>query len=96
MSSDVKMRTADGVFRYPDVSVVCGPRQYHGRGRSILTNPLLVVEVLSDSTEATDRGEKFHEYQAIPRLTDYCWSASARRSWNTTRAARPATGIIRR
>ena len=36
-----------------------------------MTNPLLVVEVLSDSTAATDRGEKFHEYQAFAGLTDY-------------------------
>ena len=71
MSSDVKVRTTDGVFRYPDVSVVCGPRQYHGRGRRVITNPLLVVEVLSDSTAATDRGEKFHEYQSLSSLTDY-------------------------
>ncbi|MBV9849180.1 MAG: Uma2 family endonuclease [Armatimonadetes bacterium] len=71
MSPDMKVRTMDGVMRYPDVTVVCGPRQFHGRGRSVITNPLLVVEVLSDSTEGTDRGEKFLEYQAIPSLTDY-------------------------
>ena len=61
----------EGVMRYPDVTVVCGPSQYHGRGRIVITNPVLVVEVLSDSTAATDRGEKFHEYQAMPTLTDH-------------------------
>ncbi len=71
MSSGVKVRTAQGVMRYPDVSVVCGPSEYHGRGESVITNPVLVVEVLSDSTEKTDRGEKLLEYQTIPSLTDY-------------------------
>ncbi len=71
MSSDVKVRTAQGVFRYQDVSVVCGPPQYHGCGKSVITNPLLIAEILSDSKEATDRGEKLLEYQTIPSLTDY-------------------------
>ncbi len=71
MSSDMKVRTANGVIRYPDVSVVCGPSEYHGRGRSVITNPVLVVEVQSDSTERTDRGEKLLENQTIPSLTDY-------------------------
>lgn len=71
MSSDMKVRTGDGVLRYPDVTVVCGPRRYHGRGQSIVTNPILVVEVLSDSTAATDRGEKLLEYQTIESLQAY-------------------------
>lgn len=71
LSSDVKVRTPSGVFRYPDVSVVCGQSHYHGRGRSVITNPLIVVEVLSDGTAATDRGEKLQEYQTIESLQAY-------------------------
>jgi Uma2 family endonuclease len=71
MSSDMKVRTAQGVMRYPDVSVVCGPREYNGRGKRVITNPVLVVEMLSDSPEKTDRGEKLLEYQTMPSLTDY-------------------------
>lgn len=71
MSSDVKIRTLRGTFRYPDVTVTCGPRRYHGRGRSVITNPLVVVEVLSDSTAATDHGEKLREYQMLESLHHY-------------------------
>lgn len=71
LSSDVKIRTGDGVLRYPDVSVVCGEIRFHGRGRSVITNPLIVVEVLSDGTAATDRGEKLQEYQTIESLQCY-------------------------
>jgi Uma2 family endonuclease len=69
--SDMKVHTGDDVNTLPDVSVVCGPRVYH-RGRTdIITNPILIVEVLSDSTEAYDQGDKFRHYQTIPTLTDY-------------------------
>jgi len=69
--SDMKVHTGDGVNTFPDISVVCGPRRYH-RGRTdIITNPLLVVEVLSDSTEGYDLGDKFRHYQTIPTLGDY-------------------------
>ena len=69
--SDMKVHTGYGTNTFTDVSVVCGPRHYH-RGRAdVITNPILVVEVLSESTEGYDRGEKFDHYQTIPSLTDY-------------------------
>jgi Uma2 family endonuclease len=71
LSSDVKVRTPRGTFRYPDASVICGPPQYHNRSRVVITNPLLIVEVLSDSTEATDQGEKLREYQMLDSLQHY-------------------------
>ncbi|HWL86657.1 MAG TPA: Uma2 family endonuclease [Polyangiaceae bacterium] len=59
---------------YPDLSVTCGPVEVHrgkrGVGEAIL-NPTLVVEVLSDSTESYDRGEKFAHYIRIPSLREY-------------------------
>ena len=69
--SDMKVHTGGGVSTFPDVSVVCGPLTFH-RGRTdLITNPLLIVEVLSESTEAYDQGDKFRHYQTIPTLTDY-------------------------
>jgi len=70
MSSDVKVRAA-GQMYYPDASVTCGPREYHGRNRTVITNPLLVAEVLSPSTESKDRSEKFHNYLTVESLAVY-------------------------
>ncbi len=69
--ADMKIHTGDGVNTFPDVAVVCGPRQYHRGKTDIVTNPVLIVEVLSDSTQGYDRGEKFDHYKTIPSLTDY-------------------------
>lgn len=70
MSSDVKVRAA-GQMYYPDVSVTCGPQEYYGGNRTVITNPLLVAEVLSPSTERKDRSEKFHHYLAVESLAVY-------------------------
>lgn len=69
--SDMKIHTRAAVNTFPDVSVVCGPLGFHRGRKDIITNPLLIVEVLSDSTEAYDQGDKFRYYQTIPTLTDY-------------------------
>jgi len=69
--ADMKVHTGDGVNTFPDVSVVCGPREYHWGKTDVITNPILIVEVLSDSTRDYDRTEKFDHYQTIPSLTDY-------------------------
>jgi Uma2 family endonuclease len=69
--SDVKIRTEDGRNTYPDVGVLCGkPNLYRGR-RDTVTNPILVAEALSPSTEAYDRSEKWGSYQTIPTLQHY-------------------------
>ncbi len=69
--SDMRIHTGDDVNTFPDVAVVCGPRVYH-RGRTdTITNPSLIVEVLSPSTQGYDRGGKWDHYQTIPTLTDY-------------------------
>ena len=61
-----------GLFSYPDLLVVCGDLQFHDPFRDVLLNPTLIIEVLSDSTEAFDRGEKFRRYRTwLPTLTDY-------------------------
>jgi len=61
-----------GLFSYPDLVVVCGAMQFHDQLRDVLLNPTLIIEVLSPSTEAFDRGEKFRRYRTwLPTLQDY-------------------------
>nr|UXE44468.1 hypothetical protein Hi04_10k_c2441B_00016 [uncultured bacterium] len=68
-SSDLRVRVlATGLATYPDVTIVCGPRELDPDDENTVTNPTLVVEVLSPSTEEYDRGEKLEHYQRIPAL----------------------------
>ena len=72
-SSDLRVRVLEtGLSTYPDVSVVCGhiERDQVSPSTAIL-NPTVIVEVLSDATEAYDRGEKFAHYRRIPSLKEY-------------------------
>lgn len=62
---------ATGLYTYPDVSVVCGEGQFEDRFLDSLLNPTLLVEVLSPTTEAYDRGKKFEHYRSIPSLSEY-------------------------
>ena len=64
---------------YPDVTVVCGPVKPALQDELSATNPIVLVEVLSPSTEAFDRGEKFSHYQKLPTLQDYVLVSSQRR-----------------
>lgn len=68
-SSDLRVRAlTTGLTTYPDVSIVCGPYQSDSQDKNTITNPRLLVEVTSDSTEEYDRGEKLDSYQRIPSL----------------------------
>ena len=59
-------------YRYPDLSIYCGKGDFKKMGGiDVLTNPQMIIEVLSKSTEAFDRGAKFTYYKSIPSLTDY-------------------------
>jgi Uma2 family endonuclease len=72
--SDMRMRVvATGKATYPDASLVCGPIELDSEDRSgtTITNPTLLVEVLSPSTEDVDRGSKWRDYQLIPSLQEY-------------------------
>jgi Uma2 family endonuclease len=62
---------ATGLTAYPDVSVVCGKLETDAEDPNAIVNPILLVEVLSDSTEALDRGEKAAHYRHIPALKEY-------------------------
>jgi Uma2 family endonuclease len=58
-------------FCYPDLMITCGPPELLDAHEDNLLNPIVLLEILSDSTEAYDRGEKFRRYQAIPSLKTY-------------------------
>lgn len=71
-SSDLKIRVlATNLGTYADISVVCGQLERDPDSHTAVTNPTVLVEVLPDSTEAYDRGEKFAHYRRIPSLREY-------------------------
>ena len=71
---------ATGLYTYSDLSVVCGDPQLESDGGDVLLNPVALVEVLSESTEAYDRGKKFEHYRTIPSLKHYVLIAQDRHS----------------
>jgi Uma2 family endonuclease len=75
-TSDMRVHIpATGRFVYPDASVVCGRPQYKDENIDTLLNPKIIVEVLSPSTEAYDRGDKFTNYRTIASLMHYIIAA---------------------
>lgn len=66
----VRIEAADACC-YPDVLVVCGEVRFQDGRRDVVLNPVLIVEVLSPSTEAYDRGDKFALYRHLPSLRAY-------------------------
>lgn len=70
-SSDMKVRLPQlNIFYYPDLAVTCGDRD-RASNEDFIIHPKLIIEVLSDSTEAFDRGDKFADYKTIPELEEY-------------------------
>ncbi len=71
-SSDMKVKIREiNKYTYPDIVVVCGDEVYDDENNDILLNPIVIIEILSDSTEAYDRGDKFSHYQFISTFFDY-------------------------
>jgi Uma2 family endonuclease len=71
-TSDMKVRIDKAnCFRYPDASGLCGPVELHDEVGDAYCNPQFIIEVLSPSTEALDRGEKFHLYRFLDSLREY-------------------------
>lgn len=80
-SKDTKVRSGPlpklkhstkGLYSYPDAVVICGEPQYLDEYRDVITNPQVIIEVLSPTTEKFDRGEKFDRYDTWnPTLSDY-------------------------
>ena len=78
-STDLRVRVSrQGLYAYPDVVVVCGDPLFIDDELDTLTNPLLIVEVLSKSTKNYDRGEKFERYRSIATLREYLLIAQDR------------------
>lgn len=94
--ADLRIRVlATGLTTYPDVSVVCGPLERDPEDDNAVTNPTAIVEVLSRSSEAYDRGDKFEHYKHIAALRQYVlvsqherrievWTRDAADQWSHT------------
>ena len=69
---DMRIKVAaNGLYTYPDASVVCGGAQFEDEKRDTLLNPTVIFEVLSPSTADYDRGTKFELYRALESLKEY-------------------------
>jgi Uma2 family endonuclease len=77
-TSDMRVLTADETATYPDVSALCGEPRFLDNSEEDLLNPTFVAEVLSPSTEAYDRGDKFAHYRTLPSLQDFLLASSSR------------------
>lgn len=95
--SDLRVKvTAAGLYTYPDVIVGCGKPELEDRHRDTLLNPVVLIEVLSPSTETYDRGLKFELYQKLASLQEYVLVAQDRpRVEVLTRQEQGATWLYR-
>ena len=101
LGSDMRVKVSQtGLYTYPDIVAVCGEPQLEDSGLDTLLNPVLIVEVLSPSTEAYDRGRKFEHYRTIASFMQYVLIATDRISvdvytrdregrWILTSASKP-------
>lgn len=107
-TSDLRLYVESvGLATFPDVSVICGPLQQHDPSpRSTALNPMILVEVTSDSSEAYDTGFKLDAYKKVPSLRDYIVVSHRERrltvhhrdaqgEWQTTVAIRGGSVEIR-
>ena len=70
--SDMRVKVAPtGMYTYPDIVAVCGEPRFEDAQVDTLLNPTVIIEVLSESTEAYDRGEKFAHYRRLETLREY-------------------------
>jgi Uma2 family endonuclease len=90
-SNDVRLCVKpDGLYTYPDVMVICGALQRLAGAPDTIVNPTIIIEVLSDSTEAYDRGRKFELYRSLETMAEYILIAS--RCVSVNRFVRQADG----
>jgi len=72
LSRDMRVHiAATGLYTYPDLIVLCGQPEFAKKDTDTLTNPKVIIEILSPSTERYDRGDKFADYRTIPSLGEY-------------------------
>jgi len=80
-TSDIRVKNeVTGRYTDPDASVVCGEPQFADEELDTLLNPTVIIEILSPSTEAYDRGDKFEAYRRLPSLQEYVRIAQNRAS----------------
>jgi Uma2 family endonuclease len=70
-TSDLRVHASEALYTYPDVTVVCGALEFSDERRDSVTNPTVIIEVLSPTTEAWDRGGKFEQYRQRQSLQEY-------------------------
>ena len=71
-ANDMRVKAAEAKgYHYPDIAVVCGKPEFEDGQMDTLLNPTVLVEILSSSTEAYDRGDKFSGYRKIHSLREY-------------------------
>ena len=58
-------------YTYPDIMIIKGETVYEGKGTTTITNPLIIMEVLSKSTQQTDKTSKFRHYRSLPSFQEY-------------------------
>lgn len=100
----VKVPTTS-LYTYPDIVIVCGRRVFDDSHQDTLLNPVILMEILSPSTEAYDRGEKFAHYRRLGTLQEYILIAQdkmsveqyvrqADGSWNLRIAESPSESVV--
>jgi Uma2 family endonuclease len=78
-TADQKVRSdPQGMFSYLNITIVCGEPVFHDQQQDVVLNPTVIIEVLSPTTEAYDRTEKFARYRTISSLRDYLLIAQDR------------------
>lgn len=71
-SSDQRIHIPENsLYSYPDIVVICGPNAYAEKDKNTIVNPTVIIDVLSESTGAYDRGDKFRLYRDIESLQEY-------------------------
>ncbi len=79
LSTDQRVKVnATGLYTYPDLTIICGEPQFEDGIFDTLINPQAIIEILSESTEKYDRGDKFKHYRQIPSLQEYVLIAQDR------------------
>jgi Uma2 family endonuclease len=78
-SGDMRVRVnPTGLYTYPDGVIVCGKPEFADTDLDTLVNPGVLIEIVSPSTEAYDRGRKFEQYRSVPSLREYLLISSER------------------
>jgi Uma2 family endonuclease len=95
-SNDMRISLQGGKrYVYPDVIVTCGREEFEDENRDSLLNPVVIIEALSSSTEAYDRGEKFLYYQTISSLQEYVLVSQERRCFEIFRKQEDGSWVYR-